>query len=131
MDGHELRQIENKVGKLLHHGSPSCISQAHNIMHENFEVILRFALRLLEPEPKPAHTIADNYPAGGLTSTEPCMFCVDYNELEEKYDKLKASHNRQNILLNRCAEWFNRHCGHAQLRLYEEIKQALAESEKL
>lgn len=92
MDRHTLIQLDNQVGELLRHGSSSCIRAARSIMAENFEIILRFALNLTEP--KPAHTIADNYPAGGLTSTEPCMFCEDYHDLEDKYDTLKASHTK-------------------------------------
>lgn len=94
MDRHTLKQLDNQVGELFRHGSPSCIRTARNIMAENFEIILRFALKLTEPKPRPVRTIADNYPADGLTSTEPCMFCVDYNALEEKYDTLKANHGK-------------------------------------
>lgn len=82
MDRHELKQLDNQIGELLRHGSSSCVRQANAIMTESFERILRFALNLTEPKPKPKHTIADNYPAGGLTATEPCMYCEDYAQLQ-------------------------------------------------
>ncbi len=90
MDRHKLEDLRNKTGELLRFGSLSCIDQVHNIMIENFEAVLWFALDLTEPKPKPKHTIADHYPAGGLTATEPCMFCEDYEKLEEKADQLQA-----------------------------------------
>lgn len=89
MDRHKLQQIGNKVGELLRFGNPSCVRQANSIMVENFENILFFAIDLTEPKPKPKHTIADNYPAGGLTATEPCMFCEDFEKLQAENERLK------------------------------------------
>jgi len=89
MDRYTLQQTIDQVDELLRHGSPSCIRQANSIMIENFEIILRFALELTKPEPKPKRTIADNYPAGGLTATEPCMFCEDFGKLEERIKELE------------------------------------------
>ena len=94
MDRHRLKQLRNKIGELLRFGSPSCIREAHSIMRDEFENVLSFALDLTEPKPTPKHTIADNYPAGGLTATEPCMFCKDYNKLEEQNEKLINSHEK-------------------------------------
>ena len=88
MDRHELKLLDTKIGELLRFGSPSCIRQANSIMIENFKSVLGFALNLTEPEPKPKHTIADNYPAGGLTATEPCMFCKDYEQLQAENERL-------------------------------------------
>lgn len=89
MDRHTLVQTRNQIDELLRHGSPSCIRQANSIMAENFEAILNFALELTEPKPKPKHTIADNYPAGGLTATEPCMYCEDYEVLQAENKQVK------------------------------------------
>lgn len=89
MDRSEMEQLRDKVGELLRFGSSSCVQQAHNIMITNFETLLIFALNLTEPKPKPKHTIADNYPAGGLTATEPCMFCEDYEQLQDKNERLR------------------------------------------
>ncbi len=94
MDRHKLGQLRQQVEELLRHGSPSCIRQAKSIMAENFEKVLWFALDLSEPEPKPKHTIADNYPAGGLTATEPCMHCKDYEQREEEVEALQADNKR-------------------------------------
>ncbi len=91
MDRHTLEQLGNQVDELLRHGSPSCIREARSIMAENFDSVLRFALDLTEPKPKPKHTIADNFPAGGLTATEPCMHCENYGELEQQRDDLLAA----------------------------------------
>ena len=102
MDRHTMSQLENKIGELLRFGSPSCIRQANSLMCENFENILRFALDLTEPKPKPKHTIADNFPAGGLTSTEPCMFCEDYEQLEAENAKLKTTIKEYEFQI---AEW--------------------------
>lgn len=89
MDRHTLKQLDSQVGELVRHGSPSCIRQANGIKIENFDPILRFALRLTEPKPKPKHTIADNYPAGGLTASEPCVFCVDFEKLQAEIERLR------------------------------------------
>jgi len=86
MDRHSLKQLSDQVEELLRHGSPSCIRQAKSIMIENFSSVVYFTLDLTKPEPKPKHTIADNYPAGGLTATEPCMFCEDYERLTQYRD---------------------------------------------
>lgn len=82
MDRYKLEQLRDKVGELLRDGTSSCIRQANGLMVENFETVLYFALDLTNPKVKPKHTIADNYPAGGLTQSEPCMFCVDYEKLQ-------------------------------------------------
>ena len=86
MDRHELKLLECKVGELLRFGSRSCIDQAHSLMTEKFRSVLYFALELTEPKPKAEHTIADHYPAGGLTASEPCAFCQDYEQLEAERD---------------------------------------------
>lgn len=88
MERHRLKQLRDKISELLRFGSPSCMRQAHSIMRDEFENVLSFALELTEPEPKPKHTIADNYPAGGLTATEPCMFCKDNEKLINSHEKL-------------------------------------------
>ena len=88
MDRHTLVQTKNQIDEMLRHGSPSSIRQANSIMVENFSSLAYFALRLTEPKPKPKHTIADNYPAGGLTATEPCMFCENYEALEAENARL-------------------------------------------
>ena len=88
MDRHKLERLRSKVGELLRFGSSSCIAQAHGIMTTEFENVLSFALKETEPKPKPQHTIADNYPAGGIP--EPCMFCENYEELENKNTELQA-----------------------------------------
>ncbi len=90
MDRHKMEQLEDKVGELLRFGSSSCVRQANAIMIAEFENLLYFALDFTDPKPKPKHTIADNYPAGGLTASEPCAFCVDYEKLEEKIEQLQA-----------------------------------------
>jgi len=87
VDRHKLIQIKDQVDELLRHGSFSCVHQAKNIMAENFEAIVNFAIDLTEPKPKSKHTIADNYPAGGLTASEPCMFCENYEQLQTELDK--------------------------------------------
>ena len=89
MDRHKLEQLRNKIIDLTLSGCASCIRQKKQIMIENFESVLSFALELTEPKPKPQHTIADNYPAGGLTATEPCIFCEDYEQLQTKLDKYR------------------------------------------
>lgn len=104
MDRHTLEQIGSKVGELLRYGSSSCIRQANNIMVENFETVLYFALELTEPKPKPKHTIADNYPAGGLTATEPCMYCKDYSKLQERNEKLETENKHFRKLLEEIKE---------------------------
>lgn len=91
MDRHRLKQLRDKVGELHRDGSPSCMRQASSIMRDEFDSVLSFALDLSEPEPKPKRTIADKYPAGGLTATEPCMYCEDYAELEERNEKFKTA----------------------------------------
>ncbi|KKK83377.1 hypothetical protein LCGC14_2794030 [marine sediment metagenome] len=91
MDRHALEQIRNQVEELERHGSPSRISQARQIAAENFYAIVRFAFELSEPKPKPKHTIADNYPAGGLTATEPCMYCVDFEKLQAESETLRKN----------------------------------------
>ena len=88
MDRHTLEQLRDKTGELLRFGSPGCIGQANDIMLGNFQNLLFFALNLTEPKPKPKHTIADNYPAGGIP--EPCIYCVDFEKLEEKNETLQA-----------------------------------------
>lgn len=88
MDRHTLEQIRNQVDELLRHGSPNCCRQAKCIMAENFGAIVRFAIELTEPKSKPKHIFADNYPAGGLTATEPCMYCEDYAKIEQQRDDL-------------------------------------------
>lgn len=103
MDRHTLGQLGAKVGELLRFGSRSCIHQAHSIMIDNFENVLSFALELSEPKPQPKHTIADNYPAGGLTATEPCMFCKRFHEIEEKYELL--CQNSIKFQCDKCHEW--------------------------
>ena len=133
MDRHELEQISNQIGELVGHGSPSCLQQARSILFENYNQIISFALQSSDPPPKPNHTIADNYPAGGLTSTEPCMFCEDYNDLEAKYDALQKSHTK---LVDACR------AGGIELEFYHSrmkrlldtlamIEQALEEAEKI
>ena len=97
MDRHSLEQIINQVDELLRHGSPSCIRQANSIMLEEFNSVIHFAWRSTEPPPKPKHTIADNYPAGGLTATEPCMYCVDFEKLQAENETL---HKKLIILRN-------------------------------
>lgn len=88
MDRHKLEQLRDKVGELLRFGSSSCIRQAHGIMTTEFENVLYFALEKTEPKSNPQHTIADNYPAGGIP--EPCTFCENYEELENKNAELQA-----------------------------------------
>jgi hypothetical protein len=61
-------------------------------MNTEFENVLFFALEKTEPKPKPQHTIADNYPAGGIP--EPCMFCEDFEELQAENDRLKEGYER-------------------------------------
>lgn len=90
MDRHRLQQLQEKVGELHRHGSPSCMRKASSIMRDEFENVLSFALDLTKPKPKPKHTIADNYPAGGLRAAEPCMYCEDYEKLQEKIEELQA-----------------------------------------
>ena len=99
MDRHTLEQTRNQVDELLRHGSPSCIRQANRIMAEAFGGILNFALELTEPEPRPKHTITDNFPAGGLTATEPCMYCEDYENLQAENKRLKEEGLKGNIPL--------------------------------
>lgn len=94
MDRHTLQQIDDKVRELLRFGSPSCIRQANSIMLENFNTIVYFALGLSETKPTPKHTIADNYPAGGLTATEPCTFCENYEKLEDANAALEAENKK-------------------------------------
>ena len=96
MDRHTLEQTRNQVHELLQHGSPSCIRQANSIMIENFNAILYFVLELTKPKPKSKHTIADNYPAGGLTATEPCMFCENYEVLQAENERLTTDIFRLN-----------------------------------
>lgn len=91
MDRHTLEQLRSKVGELLRFGSSSCVRQAHEIMIENFQVISDFAFKLTEPKPKPAHTIADNYPAGGISATEPCAFCEDYEKQQGRIEELEKA----------------------------------------
>jgi len=123
MDRHQLGQLRNQTDKLLRHGSPSCIRFAQSVMIENFDKILNFALDLSKPKPQPKHTIADNFPAGGLTATEPCMFCEDYERLQAalrqakeeigrlkdfaKYvdDHITNTCNDEFVLVNTCPEW--------------------------
>ena len=81
MDRNKLIELENKTGDLLRFGSPSCIRQAHAIMVENFENLMYFTLDLTQSKPETKHTIADNYPAGGLP--EPCQFCLGASEKAE------------------------------------------------
>ncbi len=95
MDRWTLEQLDNQIGELTRHGSPSCIRQANLIMCENFNPIVRFALDLTDPPPKPKRTIADNFPAGGLTDTEPCMFCKDNEQLNEQLEGLQAKLDEQ------------------------------------
>ncbi len=101
MDRHKLGQVRQQVEELLRHGSPSCIRQAHSTMVENFESVLWFALDSTEPEPKPKHTIADNYPAGGLTATEPCIFCEDHEALQSANKRLRETLGATNTFLLR------------------------------
>lgn len=105
MDRYTLEQTLNQVDELLRHGSPSCIRQARSIMVENFDAILRFALELTEPKPKPKHTIADNYPAGGLTATEPCMYCEDYGKLQADIERMAKQIDGQNKEIKRLEKW--------------------------
>jgi len=44
-----------------------------------------------------------------------------------KNRKLQAENKRLKDLLERASEWFNTHCGHGQLKLYDDIEQALKE----
>ena len=90
MDRHTLNQLFDKVEDLLRFGSPSCNSQANGIMLGNFLDVAKFALEATEPLPKPKHTMADNFPAGGLAATEPCAFCKDHEQLQDEHDTLKA-----------------------------------------
>lgn len=87
MDRHGLIQIRDQVDELLRHGSPSCVREANSIMVKSFRNVLHFALELIEPKPKIKHTIVDNFPAGGLTATEPCMFCKDFEKLQDELDR--------------------------------------------
>ena len=91
MDRHRLKQLRDKVGKLHRFGSPSCMREASSIMRDEFDSVLSFALELSEPEPKPKRTIADKYPAGGLTAAEPCMYCENYAKLEEQNEIFKKT----------------------------------------
>lgn len=88
MDRHKLQQTIESIEELLRHGSPSCVRQANGLMIENFRAIAYFALNLSKPKPKPKHTIADSYPAGGIP--EPCTFCKNYEQLEEDNVQLKS-----------------------------------------
>lgn len=92
MNRHKLEQLRCKIGELLRFGSSSSIRQAHDIMQAEFENILYFAIEKTEPKPKPQHTIADNYPVGGIP--EPCTFCENYEELENKNADLQAENER-------------------------------------
>jgi len=91
MDRHRLKQLRDRVGELHRFGSPSSMREASDIMRDEFDSVLSFALEATKPEPKPKHTIADNYPAGGLTATEPCMYCEDYGKIEQQRDDLLAA----------------------------------------
>ncbi len=91
MDRHRLKQLRDKVGELHRFGSPSCMREASSIMRDEFDSVLSFALELSEPEPNPKRTIADKYPAGGLTAAEPCMYCENYAKLEEQNEIYKTA----------------------------------------
>ncbi len=104
MDRHKLFEVENQVGELLRDGSPNCVRRANGIMVADFMNLLYFALNLTAPPPKPKHTIADNYPAGGLTSTEPCMFCVDFEQLQEENEKLETKNKKLRKTLKEISE---------------------------
>lgn len=94
MDRHRLKQLRDKLDELTRFGSPSCMREARDIMQDEFGRILSFAINLTEPQPKPKRTITDNYPADGLRATEPCMFCEDYEKLEEENERLKEIESR-------------------------------------
>ena len=90
MDRHTLEKLRNQVYGLLGR-TKGCNEQAEELMVENFSAVADFAMDNTKPKPKPKHTIADNYPAGGLTKAEPCMFCEDHEQLQadnEKYSDI-------------------------------------------
>jgi len=125
MDRHRLKQLRDKVGELIRFGSPSCMREAHSIMRDEFENVLSFALELTEPKPKPKHTIADNYPAGGLTATEPCMFCEDYAKLEEQNEKLvELLVYAYSLPMNEAGDY------NENIKWQKETEQALKKAEK-
>ncbi len=91
MNRHKLEQLSHRIGQLDYEGTPSSAREARRFMAEHFKDILGFALEFTEPPPKPQRTIADNYPAGGLATCEPCMFCEDHEELQAIVDTLPVT----------------------------------------
>ena len=130
MDRHRLKQLRDRIGELLRFGSPSCMREAHSIMRDEFENVLSFELDLSEPKPNPKHTIADNYPAGGLTASEPCMFCEDTEKLKDSHEKLVKAldwiKGATDIDEDRCK------CGRPTgvLAIYNHAEQALEAEQK-
>ncbi len=86
----KLGQLMARLGELEYQGTPSSFREAQRVKLEGFGWLLRVAEDHVKPEPKPKRTIADNYPAGGLTASEPCTFCQDYERLKAEVERLKA-----------------------------------------
>lgn len=94
MDLRELQGIEHQYDRMA--GLGTAARQRQELAGVYFRTILRQLIDLLREKEKPTkkqHTIADNYPAGGLTATEPCMFCEDHVRLEEDNERLKELHS--------------------------------------
>ena len=89
MNRPELEQLQSRISHLEFDGTPSARREIRSIAAEHFGNLLAFALDATKPQPKPKHTIADNYPAGGLSASEPCMFCENYEELEAENARLR------------------------------------------
>ena len=93
----ELEKIKDRYCKADSHYTRGYKAEAREIATENFWWVLQAAISATEKcekPTKPKHTIADNYPAGGLTATEPCMFCESSEKLKETNEQLQAENER-------------------------------------
>jgi len=103
-------------------GYSNAFDQCRQYAVEHFRSAVCIALEALEQntqKEKPKHTIADNYPAGGLTAAEPCMFCEDFEKLQAENERLKTwlikeriitrtGENKMSESLKEFEKWWNK-----------------------